>query len=205
MKIGGTLQMIDAEILGAIAEPDIDITQLKEDDEGLMQAVLNHDRVLTQLFAQIPLLPLRFGTQFAHIQAVQQHLLEHHQTYAERLAHLTDKAEYLLKLSPKPPELPGLSEELKGRAYFLAKKERLQAQSQRQQQQDEEFAALMEALTAAPFPWIQIPPNAGEERLNLLLARNNAIAQTQIVPLLARLTTWDVFMSEPLPPYHFAM
>ena len=69
--IAQPVQLLVAEGLGAIAEPEVDVAQVREDDAQLMEAVLAHDRVLGQLFAQMPLLPLRFGTQFKDLSSLQ--------------------------------------------------------------------------------------------------------------------------------------
>lgn len=190
--------------LGAIAEAEVDIAQVKEDDVKLMDAVLAHDRVLGHLFDQTPLLPLRFGTQFKDEASLASFLESHETTYRDRLDTLHDKAEYLLKLAPKPLEMPEIDSTLKGREYFLAKKQRLQAHTDALNQQGDELQAFLVALEQAGIPFVQSTPQEGEERLHILLARDADSTQALMHDWQAWLSTWQLICSEPLPPYHFA-
>jgi len=199
-----SVQLVTAGELSAIAEFDLDVSHLKDDDQQLMQAVLVHDHVLTQMFAATVLLPLRFGTQLTDEAALVAYLQEHQVTYQSRLAALANKAEYLVKLTPNPIELPPLDESLKGRDYFLAKKQRLQAQTQAQTQQNDELQRLSDHLQDRDMPFVQSAPQAEEERLHVLAHRDRAIAQAQIAEWQALIPSWQITCSEPLPPYHFA-
>lgn len=199
------VQLMLEGALGAIAEFDLDIAQLREDDHQLMEAVLSHDRVLGQLFTQTMLLPLRFGTQFTSETSLRTYLQTHQEAHRQRLATLADKAEYLIKLMPKSPELPSLDNTLKGRDYFLAKKRRLQAQTQAQTQQSGEFQQFLAYLQTVDAEVIQSEPNQAEERLYILSSRDPAIATAQFSDWQQRIPSWQLYCSEPLPPYHFAM
>lgn len=190
--------------LGAIAEPNIDIAQVKEDDAKLMEAVLAHDRVLGHMFDQTPLLPLRFGTQFTDEVALETFLESHEATYRERLDTLQDKAEYLLKLSRRSLDMPEIDPSLKGRDYFLEKKRRLQAHAEALDQQENELQTLFDRLEQAGIPFVQSAPQEGEERLHILLARDADRTQALMVDWQQQLPTWQLTCSEPLPPYHFA-
>ncbi len=200
-----TVQLITVGELGAIVEPDVDIAALKDQDDRLMQAVLNHDRTLIALFSQTALLPLRFGTQFAHRTSLEQHLQQQQQTYLQKLSTLMDRAEYLLTLTPQTPEPPPVEASTSGRAYFLAKKQRLQAQAQVQQTQTAELTSFLHHLEEMGVPFVTSPARDGHERLNLLLSRDGEIVQTQVNAWQAsHLRHWAVTCSDPLPPYHFA-
>lgn len=190
--------------LGAIAEPNVDIAQVKENDAKLMDAVLAHDRVLGQLFDQIPLLPLRFGTHFKDEAALETFLESHEETYCERLDSLQDKAEYLLKLSRRSLYMPEIDSQLKGREYFLEKKRRLQTHSEALTQQENELQAFLAVLEAADIPFVQSTPQEGEERLHILLERDADRTQALMTEWQQQLPTWQLICSEPLPPYHFA-
>lgn len=190
--------------LGAISENGIDIAQVKEDDTKLMDAVLAHDRVLGELFAQTPLLPLRFGTQFKDQASLSTFLESHGDTYRERLDTLQDKAEYLLKLAPKVLELSEIDSTLKGRDYFLEKKRRIQAYADAQHQQTYELQAFLTALEQAQVPFILSTPQEGEERLHVLLGRELSPTQALMTKWQQQLPSWQLICSEPLPPYHFA-
>ena len=203
--IAHPVQLVSVGLLGAIAEFGLDVSELKEDDQQLMAAVLKHDHVLGNLFAQTALLPLRFGTQFKGEGFLQAYLETHQETYLHRLEALSDKAEYLVKLAPKPVAPPPLAETLKGRAYFLAKKERLQIQTQAETQQEEELQQLLAHLQLTHVKYVQSPPHEGEERLHVLSMRDPAIATVQLSHWQQLIPSWQLYYSEPLPPYHFAM
>lgn len=198
------VELLTVDQVGAIIERDIDVAQLKTDDARLMDAVLAHDRVLGYCFDQMPLLPLRFGTQFKDVASIQAFLQAQGQVYAHKLETLKAKAEYLLKLSPKLPEIPPVSTELKGRDYFLAKKARLQAQTAAAEQQAAELQEFLASLEAAGIPLVQSPPQGTEERLHILLTREREATQSLVEQWQEKLSTWQLEHSDPLPPYHFA-
>lgn len=202
--IAPQVELVRAGQLGAIAEHNIDIAQVKEDDTKLMEAVLAHDRVLGHLFDQTPLLPLRFGTQFKDEDSLSTFLASHETTYRDRLKMLHDRAEYLLKLAPTALDLPEVDNTLKGREYFLEKKRRLQAYSDAQTQQAEELQTFLVTLEEQAIPFVQSAPQEGEERLHLLLARDADQTQALVTDWQQQLSLWQITCSEPLPPYHFA-
>lgn len=199
------VQLVSTGALGAIVEPDLDVSNFKDNDEELMTAVITHDQVLGQLFKQTPLLPLRFGTQFTHEASLQTYLMTHEKTHLNRLGLLSQKAEYLIKLSPRSQSLPPLDESLKGRSYFLAKKQRLQVQTQTQTQQTAELQDFFTHLKDTGVEFIQGESREEEAaRLHLLLERDAEIAQSQIMSWQQQLSCLQLDCSEPLPPYHFA-
>jgi len=198
------VEVLTIEPLGAVIERDVDVAQLKEDDAKLMEAVLAHDRVLGHFFSQTPLLPLRFGTQFKDIDSVKSFLADQGETYRQRLEHLQDKAEYLVKLMPQPLEMPAIADELKGRDYFLAKKQRLQAQTAALNQQAEELQQFFDYLASHQIPCVRSTPQETEERLHVLLSRDADATQAFMLTWQQQLPTWQLVCSEPLPPYHFA-
>lgn len=198
------VDVVTAGPVGAIVETAIDIAQIKEDDTQLMEAVLAHDRVLGHLFSHMPLLPLRFGTQFKDLSSVKTFLETNGTAYQHKLEILRDRAEYLIKLSPQPIELPEIQSSLRGRDYFLAKKQRIQAQSAALTQQAEEFTQFLAHLAATDVPFVHITPQDNEERLYALLSREMEQAQAAIALWQAQIPTWQITFSEPLPPYHFA-
>lgn len=198
------VEVLAIEPLGAVIERNVDVAQLKEDDQKLMAAVLAHDRVLGHFFAQTPLLPLRFGTQFQDIDSVSAFLAEQGDTYRQKLDHLQGKAEYLVKLTPQAIELPAIADDLKGRDYFLAKKQRLQDQTATLNQQQTDFQQFLSALDAAGIPFVQSAPHDTEERLHVLLSRDVDVTEQFMLTWQQQLPTWQLVCSEPLPPYHFA-
>lgn len=205
MGIGDApVEVLTVAALGAIIERHVDVAQLQEDDTKLMAAVLAHDRVLGHFFSQVPLLPLRFGTQLKDIASVETFLAEQGDTYRQTLDRLQDKAEYLVKLTPQPLEMPAIADNLKGRDYFLAKKQRLQDQTAALNQQNEDFQQFLAALEAADIPFVQSAPHDTEERLHVLLSRDLEATQQLMLTWQQQLPTWQLICSEPLPPYHFA-
>lgn len=198
------VEILTVASLGAVIERDIDIAQIQADDTKLMAAVLAHDRVLAHFFDQAPLLPLRFGTQFRDVDSVKTFLASQGAAYRQKLDRLQDKAEYLVKLIPQALEMPAIAPDLKGRDYFLAKKQRLHAQTAALNQQADELQEFLTALAAANIPVVRSAPQDNEERLHVLLSRDAAKTQQFMTTWQQQLPTWQLICSEPLPPYHFA-
>lgn len=190
--------------LGAVIEPDVDIAQIQADDTQLMTAVLAHDRILGHFFTQTPLLPLRFGTQFKDLDSVKTLLSAQGETYRQKLDYLQDKAEYLVKLIPQPLDLPEIATDLRGRDYFLAKKQRLQDHTIALHEQADHLQRFLADLQAANIPLVQNAPQDNEERLHVLLSRDAETTQQLMKTWQEQLPTWQLLCSEPLPPYHFA-
>lgn len=199
---GDTL-LVTVEDVGAIAEPALDVAALQADDQRLLTAVLSHDRVIGEVFQQTTVLPLRFGTQVASEASLQAHLLENLSTYRAKLERLQGKVEYQLKLEPAPISLPPLQEGLKGRDYFLAKKQRLEAQTQAIQQQQLEFDAQLEAIRQA-YPDSQPAPQETGARAFVLIDQSEASQLRQQARTWQDASqTWQITLSEALAPYHF--
>lgn len=194
--------LVQGEALAAIAEVGLDITPLKDHDQQLMTAVLSHDRVLQEVFAQTTVLPLRFGTQFADLAALRLYLHRHQTPHLTTLATLQDQAEYCLHCIPKPLDLPPLAANLKGRDYFTAKKQRLQAQSDRQQAQQHQMDTLVETWQHQGRP-LHVTPADGTVKLYVLAERPSPTHPDPWPQVQAQLPDWEVQISDPLPPYHF--
>jgi hypothetical protein len=204
LGLEGELQWVTEGNIAAIVEPGIDLEGLQADDPRLLTAVLSHDRVLCELFQLMPLLPLRFGTQLTSMEALTAHLLEQQATYEAKLQALAGKAEYQIKLTPTAITLPPLPEGLQGRDYFLAKKQRLQAQTTAQDQQQTQLQALLEEVHQAYGPGVEAGSSTGEAKVYVLVEQNRApdlqqwLAQAQ-----GQVPHWEISLSPPLPPYHF--
>lgn len=200
--MAGDLELIQVHRLMALVEPDLAFAELEENDERLIRSVLIHDRIIQMVYHQTTVLPLRFGTQFLSRQRLIDHLESHQQTYLEQLDRLQGKAEYLLKLIPIPFSEAALDSTLKGRDYFLAKKQVYQLQEAHHQQQQQELQQIIETI-AQQFPWVMAEADQDTQRIYVLSDR-------QIEPLREWLTQrqtqwgyWQVMLSEALPPYHF--
>lgn len=196
--------LVEVGPIAAVVEPDLDVAAMQADDQQLLTAVLSHDRVICELFQSQSILPMRFGTQLASATKLRQHLTAKGATYTQKLTYLAERAEYQLKLVPQPVPLPPLAEGLKGREYFLAKKQRLQQQSQQQQQQQQDLARLLAQIDTAYPQRVQCPPGEDEQKIYLLLATDEAAQlQQYTADWLARSPGWQLSWSEALPPYHF--
>lgn len=201
--ISGTLQTVKADRLAAVVEPALTVDSLQTSDERLMQAVLKHDRIICDLFAQTTVLPLRFGTYFVSKEALQAHLTDRQAQYLELLSQLDGKAEYLLKLIPKQEVETTAASDLKGTDYFLAKKQRVQEQAECQQQQNER-SNLMQHLADAGISYQPVESREGVERLYVL---GDRAGEEQLKKLLAQwqeqCPRWELDLSGALPLYHF--
>jgi hypothetical protein len=202
--IAGSLQIIHAEGLAALVEPDLAVESLHENDKQLVRAVMTHDRVIRELFEQTTVLPLRFGTCFTSRQGLLEHLESNSETYLGKLNGLQGKAEYPLRLTPLFLAEPSISAETKGKEYFLAKKQIYQAQHEWQTQQDQELAALLEAINHRYPRWVRGEADEGVERVYLLGDRQDERMLHEFLKAWKlRYSHWEISLGETLPPYHF--
>jgi hypothetical protein len=202
--IQGELAVITAGDLSAIAEFDVPIETLQADDRQLMAAVLHHDQVICQLFSQISLLPLRFGTCFTDPAAAASHLIAKGDTYRQRLQQLQNHGEYLLKATPMPITLPETDPDLKGRAYFLAKKQRLQDQTAAQVAQQQQLQTLWQQLEQHFRQTQAGTPQDSTERFYLLAHSDQATTlEAHLATWQVQAPQWQLTLDGPLPPYHF--
>lgn len=213
--IEGNLQVVASELtgenVGAIAEPGLtSLTAIEQDEQRLMQAVLTHDRVLCELFHQTTILPLRFGTIFRSAADLIAHLNQQQQTYLTKLNQFEGKAEYTLKVVPLDAPIAPTTSEAKGKAYLLAKKQRFSLVQEFQNQQSREWASLQQAIAATQlfqasgFLPITGEPQGTTNRLYLLIPKNQESLLLDLVQNWQQTyPTWQLFLSEPLPPYHF--
>jgi len=202
--IAGQVQLFTCDRISAIIEPEISVASLEEDSDQLMQAVLAHDRVICQVFQQISVLPLRFGTYFASTASLETHLQSQNQQYLEKLEQLEGKGEYSIKFIPLLPTDDPLPNETGGRQYFLAKKQRYQQIQEFQDIQRVEWENAVEFASKNHHSVIVEPTPEGEGKIYLLL---NLQDQTIILELYhtfqRNCTHWQVQLGESLPPYHF--
>lgn len=199
------LEGIEVDGVTAVVEPDLAIAPLKENDEVLMRAVVNHDRVIRELFEQRTLLPLRFGTCFPSAKDLQDHLQTNAPRYRDRLKQLQGKAEGVLRLMPLPYSATTPLPEAGGKAYFLAKKRQYQEQVEYQHRQKQERELLRQAI-ARHYPDIFLgePREDGMERLYILIERDAGTALENYMEMWeAQCPSWELSLEVPLPPYHF--
>lgn len=200
--ICGSTELVTAASVAALIERDVRLTELQTDDNRLVQAVFAHDRAIRWLFQQTPVLPLRFGTQFVDPEALLTHLVQHQSHYRQALEWLGGKAEYRIQFTPLDPIETGIAETLRGKEYFLAKKQQQQAQHAWRQQQQAEIEQTIARLTQQ-FE-VQRMPTAATEKVYLLTDRTNESYLAEMVESLQRSCQhWTVELGERLPPYHF--
>ncbi|PSB24259.1 GvpL/GvpF family gas vesicle protein [Stenomitos frigidus] len=198
------VQTTNAGQLSAIVEPAVTLEHLPQDDASLVQAVLAHDRVIRSLFLQTTILPLRFGTSFNSLPSLLAHLQAHRQAYLGKLAQLEGQAEYMLKLTPIPFPEVAIASDIRGKDYFIAKKQQYQAQLLYQNQQQEALRQIEQSV-AQTYPHHYINESqTGEKTLYLLVARHlDSQLWQQIQSLQQKSPHWELTLGEALPPYHF--
>lgn len=204
LGLEGNTYLVTEGAIAALVEANLNLEEIQSDNSRLLAAVLNHDRVLCDLFQQITVLPLRFGTQLASLDQLTTHLVAEQTRYHQRLQALAGKAEYQIKLLPLAIAPPPPAEGLKGREYFLAKKQRLQDLSTAQQQQQDECQTLLDQLSAA-YPQAVIPAaTETEAKVYLLLAPQQVEPlEQQLENWRSQMPHWQIILSQALPPYHF--
>lgn len=200
----GSLQLVTVDELAALVEPDLTLDSLQTTDDVLVQAVLCHDQVIREVFEQAPLLPLRFGTCFVSRQGLMEHLGSHSAEYLHKLTKLRGQAEYLLKLVPIATPDASIQPDVKGKHYFLAKKQNYQAQTEWHQQQQVELEKLLDSI-ALRFPnWTQTESDDGVERIYILSDRQDEVLLYDWVKAWQSLCPrWELNLGQALPPYHF--
>lgn len=217
--IEGNLQVIAGEVatenrsgsLAGIAEPGLTaLTAIEQDEQRLMQAVLTHDRVICELFHQTTILPLRFGTIFRSSADLIAHLNQRQQAYLAKLNQFEGKAEYTLKVVPLDVPIAPTVSEAKGKAYLLVKKQRFSLVQEFQNQQNREWASLQQAIAATElfkesgFLPIMGEPQGITKKLYLLIPKSQESLLLELVQTWQKnYPTWQLFLSESLPPYHF--
>ncbi len=199
----GELTLIEESAITAVVETNLPREDLEENDQTLIEAVLNHDRVICEIFQNTPVLPLRFGTYFRGQDDLLSHLKENAQNYQNQLYAIAGKAEVTLKLTPIPfSETSDL--QATGKAYLKAKKQQYQAKTNYQNQQEAALETFKEQINQMYPNLIHDQPKETTERFYLLLNYTNFSALVQQIELWEEsLENWQIEISEPLPPYHF--
>ncbi len=190
--------------IAAAVEPMRDPESLQASDEVLVHSALRHDQVICRLFAQIPVLPLRFGTCFLSAEKLGAHLLARQAEYEQTLAAIGGRAEYCLKGRVQPQPQPNVQPSLSGTAYLLARKQAYLQQQQAQARLEEELTQLQQLW---PPTWLiqSVDPQPEEAlRLYFLLTPSEGETAVRLTQTwLAQHPNWQLDWSSPLPPYHF--
>lgn len=205
--IAGRLEIITIQGLSALVEPDFEFETIEKDDTQLVQAVLTHDRVICDLFWQVTILPLRFGTQFLSRDRLLKHLSKNATQYLDKLNQLEGKAEYRLKLTPIEIELPNdpeMNGKLKGREYFEAKRQHFQLQLDQQELQRQEFQRILTEIEQTYPDTMRKAGADGVEKLYLLVNKQEEMELYQhLDEWQQHYPHWELGLGEALPPYHF--
>lgn len=199
------LHVVGQASLYGVVEEDPFAEGLPEDDQVLLAAVLQHDRIVQALFEQTPVLPLRFGSQFANCEQLEGYLVEHTALYTEQLQHFQDQAEFTLSFSPQSgvtPTLPPAAELPKGRDYFLAKKQRLLAENDRLQVQQSQWVSLQQSIQRA-YPHCVWSDSESPRAYLLVSFKREPHLRKQVQQWEQTYAEWQIQVSPPLPPYHF--
>ncbi|MBK1989402.1 GvpL/GvpF family gas vesicle protein [Sphaerospermopsis aphanizomenoides BCCUSP55] len=202
---GATSQvvMINGSQLSAIVEPGISLESFQNNDENIIQMALSHDRVICELFQQITVLPLRFGTYFNSQNNLLNYLESHGQEYRNKLKKINGKIEFALKLIPRPLEE---TEPLvaRGRNYFLAKKQQYQNQQTFTIAQATEKQNLINLITKINQLPVVIQEQNEEVRIYLLVSSQDKILLLeQFLTWQKACPRWELCLGDCLPPYHF--
>ncbi len=202
--IAGKLEILHQGEIAALVEPDLAIESLQTDEARLLEAIVTHDRVIVALFQQVTVLPLRFGTQFVSAAALLDHLTTQQTYYRERLAQLSGKAEYTLKLTALALPETTIPAHLKGKDYFLAKKQQYQTQVDWQQQQQQELRSLIGAIRQTYPQTLLSEFQEDEGKVYLLVDRPQAAKLAERLEFWqAESPCWQLLLGEAVPPYHF--
>ncbi|GBO53759.1 GvpW protein [Pseudanabaena sp. lw0831] len=209
--MGKPIQYLQCDRLIAVVEPDVDIEALKLlPEQSLMQAIVQHDRLICELFNQRTLLPLRFGTAFVSTGALETYLKEEGERLLASLERLDGYAEFLITGSAIAPKTEAVAN-LKGKDYLLAKRSQYLQQEQWRSQLQEEVLDYRQMITNSLNPDIYKPEfqhveTQGSEdvRVYALLPRSQVdFLQKSLRSWEAQHSYWQISWSDALPPYHF--
>jgi hypothetical protein len=204
----GMVEYIQCDRLVMVVIRGLDIEQLKSSgEETLIRAVVEHDRLICQLFTTNTLLPLRFGTAFKSQDLLEAYLRSNYAELITKLEQLQGCSEYLLTLTllesdsvktNSKPEQP----QLKGKDYLLAKRSHYLAEQAKRSQQQQECQDLMALV---PTSQQVISPQAEEFLRAYFLATSDRMSElgAAISKWQSEFPHWQLELSNPLPPYHF--
>lgn len=201
--IASQVVLINGTQLSAIVEPGISLESCQKNDAEIIQIALCHDRVICEIFEQITILPLRFGTCFKSQTKLLNYLELHSQEYRKQLEKIKGKVEFCLKLIPHSlPETETFTE--KGRNYFLAKKQQYQNRQNFTIAQDTEKQNLIDVIRNVHQLPIVIQDKQEEVRIYILVgSQDKILILEQFLSWQKACPRWDLSLGDVLPPYHF--
>jgi hypothetical protein len=208
---GKPIEYLQCDRLIAAVERDVDIEALKLlPEQSLMQVIIQHDRLICELFNQRTVLPLRFGTAFVSISALETYLQTESERLLARLQRLEGYAEFLITGSAIAPKTEAATN-LKGKDYLLAKRSQYLQQEQWRSQLEQDVLAYRQTITENLNPELYQPEfqhveTQGSEdvRVYALLPRSQVeFLQDALRSWEEKHSHWQISWSQPLPPYHF--
>ncbi|NMF58325.1 GvpL/GvpF family gas vesicle protein [Pseudanabaena yagii] len=212
---GKPIEYLQCDRLIAAIEPDVDIEAMKLlPEQSLMQAIIHHDRLICELFNQRTLLPLRFGTAFVSIAALETYLQTEGERLFASLQRLDGYAEYLITGNAIAPKLE-VATNLKGKDYLLAKRSQYLQQEQWRSQLQKEVLDYRQTITdhlnpdnlnpEYPPAFQHVETQGSEDvRVYALLPRSQVeYLQEALRSWEAQHPHWQIAWSQALPPYHF--
>ncbi|MDX2256187.1 MAG: GvpL/GvpF family gas vesicle protein [Pseudanabaenaceae cyanobacterium bins.39] len=208
--MGQPIQYWQCDRLVAVIQPDVDIEALKSlPEESLMQAIIQHDRLVCDLFTEQTLLPLRFGTAFISLDALDMYLRQEGAKLLGDLERLTGYAEFLIKGVAIAPKVEPQTN-LKGKDYLLAKRSLYLQQEEWRSQLQQEISSYLQLIkdnleSGTELHIHSTEPQGSESwRCYLLLPRSQAdYLQNLGKSWLEKHRHWQIEWTEALPPYHF--
>jgi hypothetical protein len=209
--MGKPVQYLQCDRLIAVIEADVDIEALKLLPEpSLMQVIVQHDRLICELFDQRTLLPLRFGTAFVSVGALETYLKEEGDRLLASLERLDGYAEFLITGSAIAQKVEAAAT-LKGKDYLLAKRSQYLQQEQWRSQLQAEVLDYRQTITNGLNPDLYKPEfqhveTQGSEdvRVYALLPRSQiGYLQEILRSWEEQHSHWQISWSNALPPYHF--
>lgn len=205
------LKGVISQPLMAIVSEKINVSELTQLPESeLLAKVLEHDRIICEVFRYCPILPLRFGTVFPARLELQAYLQKYQDILLQKLTFLTNKAEYSLEFMPKPVSFETVSK-ADGKSYLLAKKhqylehqkwhDRLRYGQNLWQIHLEQYCQNQPSL----YPILHSPTLEKTDKYYLLLTSQQRSELESLLQKNVELwQEWQWQWGEPLPPYHFA-
>jgi hypothetical protein len=195
--------LINGTELAAIVEPGIFLESFRNNDEKIIQMALHHDRVICDLFQQITVLPLRFGTYFTSTNNLLNHLKSHEKEYQNKLEKINGKNEFTLKLIPRMIE-EIVPSEGGGKDYFLAKKQRYQNKNNFSIAQAAEKQNLIDLITKVNQLPVVVQEQEEQVQIYLLVScQDKTLLLEQFLTWQKACPKWDLLLGDCLPPYHF--
>lgn len=209
---GKPITYIQCDRLVAAVETEVDIDALNQlPEQSMLQAIIQHDRLLCELFEQRPLLPLPFlKTFFSDGKTLENYLQTDSSKLLANLQRIDGYAEFLITGTAIAPKIETATD-LKGKDYLLAKRSQYLQQEKWRSQLQQEVLDYRQTITDYLNPEIYQPefqhsePQGSEDvRVYALLPRSQvASLQDTLRSWEERHPHWQIAWSQPLPPYHF--